>query len=398
VYQIPSSLTIPVSTTLTIAACSRVELSPEVTVTVNGSLVVAGTASNLVSFVAASAGQPWGSIVLNPGGTADLSYATLTGGGGSTPMATSDWLGAPIYVHGGGGPPTPTPLSVSHVDVEGSTGLGIALINAGFAAGSTDLTVRGSGSRAVYLGADVLDSLPTGVYTGNAVDAIALQTAFYAGQSNERTITSDLTIHNRGVPYDVGLQDSGEIIIAGPSGGPYPLVTIEPGVTIRFCKGSSAGGRLTVQGGGLPITAYGALSAVGTVSQTIVFTSCEAVPQPGDWVGLGFVGVDPRSQLEYAVISDAGANSGAEGVCVTVNNGFDADAAIQIESTRSPPASFLTNCSILDSAASGIYRGWNVDDLDFLATNTLSGIAWCSETLVPDDHNLCPKTSCPTAP
>ncbi len=397
VHQVPSSLTVAASTTLTIAACSRVELGADVDLTVNGQLVVAGSADGPVSFVSSAAPAPWGSVHVSPSGAADLSYATLTGGGGAAALESSANLGAPIYVQGVG-PSPPSVLKVANVDIEQATGLGIALVNAAFADGSTGLTVHAAGSYPVYLGADVVDTLPDGTYTGNGVDAIALLTAIAASQSNQRPITRDLTFHNRGVPYCGGIKEPGEIVINDPSA---PLVTIERGVAIGFPKGSTAGGRLRIAGDGStnPTRALGALAAVGTQDQPILFSSCEANAAPGDWVGLLFVGADPRTRLEYVGIGNAGANSGLIGTCLNSIGTFDGDAAVQIEFQQGEPsASFIVNSVITGSAASGIHRGWKGDDIDFLGGNQLSMIAWCAESLVPDASNMCPNQQCPTAP
>ncbi len=398
VHQVPSTLTVPVGATLTVSACSRVELAADAGLTVNGALVVAGTAAGPVSFVGSSS-APWGTIQLNPNGTADLAYTKLDGGGGATGFQTSGTLGAPIYVHGVPGPPTAKPLKVAHVDVEHATGVGIALVGAGFADGSTDLTVSTAGAYPVYLGADVVDTLPDGKYTGNGGDVIQLQSAFFAAQDNQRPITHDLTIHNRGVPYCAGMKEPGVITIGDPS---IPLVTIEPGVAIGFPKGTTAGGRFRIlaDNSGATTVALGALSAVGTAANHIVFTSCEgSTAAAGDWIGLMFNGVDPRTQLQYVEVDDAGADSGVVGVCLTVNNTGDADAAVQILVQKGDvTAPFIANSVIAASASSGIYRGWNGSNTDFLAGNTLMQIAWCAETLVPDLSNACPNMACPTAP
>lgn len=399
VHRVPSTLTVPVGATLTVSACSRVELGADAGLTVNGALVVAGTASGPVNFVAAAAPAPWGSIHLDPGGTADLAYATLTGGGGAAPLETSGVLGAPIYVQGVGGPPTPRPLKVSNVDVEKATGVGIALVNAGFADGSTALTVSTAGAYPVYLGADVVDTLPDGKYTGNAADIVQLQSAFFAAQDNQRTITRDLTIHNRGVPYCCGMKEPGVITISDPS---LPLVTIEPGVAIGWPKGTTVSGRLRILADTStnPTQALGALAAVGTAANHILFTSCEgSAAAAGDWIGLMFNGVDPRTRLEYVEVDDAGANSGVVGVCQTNQNNNDGDAAVQILLQKGDvTAPFIANSVIAASAGSGFYRGWNGSDTDFLGGNTLTQIAWCAETLVPDLSNACPTTPCATAP
>ncbi len=398
VHRVPSSLTVPVGVTLTIAACSRVELGADAGLTVDGKLVVAGTSDGAVDFVAAGS-QPWGAVQLNPNGEADLAFANFTGGGGSAPAASSATLGAPIFVHGVGAPP-PAPLKVTQVKVAQPTGVGVALVDAGFAAGSTALTVTGAGSFPVYLGADVVGGLPDGAYTGNARDAIALQSAFAAAQDNQRPILADVTFHDRGVPYCVGMKDAGEIVV-GRIGNPAPLVTVEAGVTLGFTRGQTPGGRLRVVAdtGANPTLALGAVSAVGTADRPIKFTSCAAAPAPGDWIGLTFSGVDARTRLEHVAITSAGADSGVVGVCLTHANTADADAALQVMFQQGAPSQpFLVSSSISDSAASGIFRGWNGPDIDFLAGNTLSGIAWCAQTLVPDLANACAKTTCPTAP
>ncbi len=400
VHRVPASLTIPVGATVTVAACSRVELGAGAGLTVNGTLVVAGTAPAPVTFVPQSSGQPWGTIKLNPGGSADLGYATLTGGGGSDPPASSATLGATIYVQGAGGPPPPAALKVTQVDVEQATGVGIALVNAAFAPASTGLVVHAAGSYPVYMGADVVGSLPDGSYTGNTLNAIALQTAFAAAQANERAIRADVTFHDRGVPYCVGMQEPGEIVI-GVSGVAPPLVTVEPGVAIGFWRGSTSGGRIRILGDNStnPTTALGALSALGTSDKPIVFGSCEATPAPGDWIGITMSGVDSRTRLEQVGIGYAGANSGVIAVCQNSAGTMDGDAALQILYQQgAPDSSFLVNSEITQSAANGVLRGWLGSDVDFLAGNVFTAIGWCAQTLVPDLSNACPATTCPTAP
>jgi hypothetical protein len=100
-------------------------------------------------------------------------------------------------------------------------------------------------------------------------------------------------------------------------------------------------------------------------------------------------------------ILDAGANSGVIGVCDTSNGpggpSKDGDAALQILFQQgAPTASFLNGSTIAQSAGSGIYRGWGAQDIDFLANNSVSGVAWCTQTLIPDSRNLCPAgVTCP---
>jgi len=403
VHRVTSTLTIPTAATLTIAACARVEMAADASLIVNGGLVAAGTSSGPISFVRATAGSPWAAIQVL--GTADLAYTTLAGGGGATPMATSDTLGAPLFVHGFG-TPVPRLLKVNQVVVDGTTGIGVALVRAGFTVGSTGLTVRSAGSFPLYVGADMVDTIPSGSYAANTGAAIALQTAFYAVQDNQRTIDRDLNFPNLGVPYRVGIQDPGTIRIGSATGAP-PLVTIDPGVAITFPRATFTSGRILVDGvnpGGSAMTvAQGALRALGLPTAPVVFRSAEASPAAGDWMGISFTGVDARSRLERVEIHHAGANSGALGACTT-NSGantsqFDGDAALQVFVTNgAPSASFLVTSTIAQSAGSGVYRAWDDAQIDFTAGNSLSGLAWCTQTPVRSTATGCPATACPTAP
>lgn len=396
VHRVPASLTVPVGGTLTIAACSRVEFGNDAGLTVNGALVSAGTETAPVDFVNANAGAHWGTIRLNLGGSADLAWTTLTHGGGSAALSASDVLGAALYALGRGD----TPLKVAHVGVAGAAGIGVALVNAGFAAGSTALTVSGAGANPMYLGADMLGTLPDGQYNGNGVDTIALQSAYFSVQDNQRPILADTHIRNPGVPYCVGLVQAAEIVV-GAAGHAAPLVTIDPGVEILFRRGSSAAGRLRVVANFAPnpTQALGAVAAAGTAAAPVHFGSCETVPAPGDWIGLQLNGLDARTSLDNVTLTDAGADSGVVGTCLTHGSSHDADAALQVQfSLGAPDRSPLTNSRITGSAGNGIYRGWQGPDLDMLGANSVSGVAWCSQTLVPDTSNACPPVPCPAAP
>ncbi len=100
------------------------------------------------------------------------------------------------------------------------------------------------------------------------------------------TIITDTTWTLANSPY---LVDSGITIANGV------LLTIEPGVEVRFTSGTY----LDIQG---------ALRAIGTAAQPIAFTSTNATPQPGQWGGITFMDSsdDARSRMEYASIRYAG--------------------------------------------------------------------------------------------
>nr|BDT30959.1 hypothetical protein MFMH1_06280 [Myxococcus sp. MH1] len=86
------------------------------------------------------------------------------------------------------------PLFVLHVTIESSQGPGIVLNGtAGFAEGSSDLTIRGAGNEArphpMMVNPNALETLPAGTYTGNVEDtvyvgpSIASSSVYYPGRT-----------------------------------------------------------------------------------------------------------------------------------------------------------------------------------------------------------------------
>ena len=114
---------------------------------------------------------------------------------------------------------------------------------------------------------------------------------------------------------------------------------------------------------------------------TIVFTSDEAAPAAGDWLGLWFGDVPTatnkvdRVRVEYA----GGTSSSGSGSCPD-NSELNNDAAIRI--FGAPPSEFVTNTTILASATNGIDRGWRSDNalIEFLPTNTFTNVTLCQQT------------------
>ena len=133
----------------------------------------------------------------------------------------------------------------------------------------------------------------------------------------------------------------------------------------------------------------GAIHAVGTTANPIVFTSAEATPAPGDWVTISLSELDARTQFDHVEIGYAGANAAALGPCPTGsptaggNSPFDGDAAFQqFINTGSPGHVSLTNSAVHDSAGGGVYRAFADVAVDFTAGNTFTNIAWCRQTPV----------------
>jgi hypothetical protein len=293
------------------------------------------------------------------------------------------------------------PLLVDTVTIDGASGVGVVMQSGPFAAGSTGLTVKNSGSYAMFVSTEQLGSIPTGgSYATNTKAAILTGTGWRAPFSESTRLITDSTIHNLGVPYVVGTgKYKSDIVISTVQGGQptfttVPLITIEPGVTFRFAK---------VKGSGVYQSLFnidsapnnsiwvplGAVRALGTVAQPIVFTSDEATPAAGDWATIAFEELDPRTQLDHVEIAFAGADARALGACKTGSptgagfSEFDGDAAFQqFMNVGAPARASLTNSLVHDSLGSGVYRAFADVAVDFLTGNTFTNVAWCRQTPV----------------
>jgi len=237
----------------------------------------------------------------------------------------------------------------------------------------------------VHVYARVIGSVPSGAYTGNARDAIAI-----AGTGGP--VLDAQTMHARGVPYHVGStgQDGGRMDIDSQVVGQVAVLTIEPGVTVQF----PPGGTLNVGLGGSTAAAKGALIAIGATDEAnkIVFTSDQgAAAKAGDWLGVAFGGtVDTRSVMQNARVEFGGGTSttGSNSCPYPASNGIN-DAAIRIFGP--PLTQFITGTEIRSSLHYGIDRGWRADlQLDFLGGNTFTAVGSCKQTMPRTAAGVCP--------
>jgi len=402
VHVVESSLTVRAGARLTIAPCARVELAADVALVADDEslgIVAEGTAAAPIDFVRLVAGEPWGALEATAPATISLAHANLVGGGSSGVGVAAERLGASLAAFA----PADTGgevLRVDSVTVRDSTGIGVVLIGAEFDARSASLVVTRSGAQPVYLGADRATNLPSGAYTGNELDEILLQQAGPAGYSNDQPILGEVILRERGVPYRVGAAGTGggEIRIGDSRPeSPDASLTIEPGVTLRFTPQSSQASQILVMARYVDGTyeAQGALIAEGTAARPIVFTSAAATPAPGDWRGLYFKDVvDPRSSITHAVIEYAGGDSASIGVCLgslgATNADADAALVLFLGSSSAPSRPFVSATRFSNSAGAGVYRQWQVTDVDFVTGNTFESIAGCWQTDVANDRNACP--------
>src|SRR6476646_7297112 len=128
--------------------------------------------------------------------------------------------------------------------------------------------------------------------------ALALCIAFFAsmpalaagGTNVSGPITANTTWTTTGSPYTV----TGTVTV-----NTTKTLTIQAGVTVKFNTGTS-------------LVVNGILSAVGTSTKKIIFTSSAATPAPGNWAHIDLNSNDATaSQLTWATVSYGG--SGGSG-------------------------------------------------------------------------------------
>ncbi len=374
---------------LTIEPCAVVRIAAGKTVTVNasGTLTTLGEDGKPVTIGAYPDAGHWASIRFI-GGTGRLSYTTIDRGG--DPLnSVPDFQGALDIRSSKTSLTAPDPvLYVNNVTISNSKSQGVwASTGGGFTADSTGLTITGSAAHAATFHPNLLGTLPPGTYSGNAQNDI-MMTDDIPGQ-----FKWDVTLHDRGIPYySGGINQAGVNSVGAVSG--TVVLTIEPGVVWKFKKGT---GLLNVDMSGTP--SRGVLVARGTAARPIVFTSAEASPAAGDWLGIWMGGDDARNALDYVRIEYAGklqASSGSNS-CQSLQQGTTHNGGA-LRVYHSPPATLITNSTFKAIATNAIDRGWR-DDLmpSLLATNTFTDVTLCNETYPRNTNGACPANPAPCA-
>jgi hypothetical protein len=274
----------------------------------------------------------WGGIELSDG-TIPSSFANveLRQCGGTPPGAGPQ---ACVGLFGGAG--NGTRLHVENVTIRDAayTGFNLTAL-ARFDSTSANLTIIGSGDVPIVLPADAIASLPDGDYRFNGVDGIRI--------GNNSGVSESATWPNLSIPY---LLPGGLVV----GGGNDPVLTLEPGVVLEM--GVST--RLDIGG---------ALVAIGTVAEPIIFHSATA-GVAGSWVGLELgLTADNRTKLDHVEIRDAGAGQ------------FGTDGAVRFQYD---PGGVLRNTTIVGSPSCGImlFSGnWFEDYTNPAFGNSFVGIA-----------------------
>ena len=383
-HILPADMSINAEVTIEGCAVVRIAGGKTISVRTGGKITAAGTAMKTIKIEKADAAA-WVNIRTLNGGSLSFSYTTIDGGG--DPLNGNAQTSAALDIAGTAGP-TQELLHADHLTITGSKSCGISLHDGGgFTAASKDVTISGSAVAPITAFGRHVGSIPAGTYTGNTEDAIIIRAT-----SGPEAIVEDQMIHNRGVPYRVGIQANSTLDV-GPVTGVATL-TIEPGVTMKFTAGSTL--RIDAASGTNP--ARGVLRAVGTAAQPIVFTSAAAAPAAGDWYGIWLGGLpNPMSKIEFARVEYAGkiSVSGSDS-CLELNQTMPNDAAIRMVGGE-PGTVFITNTEIRNSARFGIDRGYrSATKASFLPTNTFTNVAACKESYPRDPNGACPGTiPCP---
>jgi hypothetical protein len=173
--------------------------------------------------------------------------------------------------------------------------------------------------------------------TGNGKDAIEVRNG----------IDANTTWKNLGIPYVCG-----ELVIGKPA-PPYPVLTIEPGVTVKF----NSGGILKAGFFYFTQPYPGVLQAIGTAALPITFTANTATPAPGFWQGVQFYdpGASP-SRMSYASVNYGGFPGNFGGVHLTNNASpvfdhvrFQSNSYAGISTSGSNPV--VRNCDFTNNTA-----------------------------------------------
>jgi flagellar hook assembly protein FlgD len=347
-----------------------------------GSLQANGTASAPIVFTSNAASPVAGSWrglyfgTASAGQSSSVTYATIEYGGVSATQR------AGIMVSAG-------TLTLDHLTIR--TNLIGGIYVTGGTVSVTNSTISGNSGAGIYLSNSVPITLGGDAITGNSGYAVSVpgtaQITDLSGMSASGngtgrdsieirggTVTSNLTLNTCALPYVV----NGTLQVEGSSA---PVLTIQPGSTLKFASGQ----QLLVN-----YNSRGGLQANGTAASPILFTSASGTAA-GGWLGIytGSAANPPASSLTYATVENGGAAGYSRGGLtlyapialdhLTVRNNAYAGVAIYA-GTQS-----LTNSTVIANAGPGVYALNSVPV-------TLAGDAFTSNTgyavSVPSDVQL----------
>lgn len=358
--------------TLTLEACTRVEVGGGYVVSVGsssgaGKLVAKGSnagALRPVLVTSTDATKPWLGLEVDATGSADLAYTVLAGAGPGS--ASNVGMLRVFGASRSSDPALPTVTKSVRAEwllLEGAKTSGVYLQRyAGFTDDSPALAVRSSEAEAIRVELGAAGAMPKElVFARNTRDAILVE------QSWSGTIPT--TFVKRGVPYDV----DGPLYVQSLRDGDVATWTVEAGVTVRFAEGRGASGVFV----GASEALRGQVVARGTAAEPIRFTSSKAAPAAGDWMGFYFKAYPTSgTRFEHVTVEYAGANNS------TIGSGCgpsDNDASMFFGGKR-PTEGWVRASKFRNGAGqTGIVLGWTSDEdgPDFVADNTFENMPSC---------------------
>ena len=134
-------------------------------------------------------------------------------------------------------------------------------------------------------------------------------------------------------------------------------VTVSEATTLEIASGTD------VQFAQVSLIVHGALIAVGTEAETILFSSAAEMPAPGDWDGIHFTSNsdDARSRMVHSIIEYAGPGvtntdtSPSFDNCLFIRNSTSNSAGGGMYNFNSSPT--VTNCTFSHNAATRTHGG-----------------------------------------
>ncbi|MEO8190422.1 MAG: right-handed parallel beta-helix repeat-containing protein, partial [Acidobacteriota bacterium] len=146
------------------------------------------------------------------------------------------------------------------------------------------------------------------------IAALALPGPVSAQTSVSGVVSASTTWTAAGSPYIV----TGDVYVQGVGA---PVLTIQPGVTVKFNANA------TLYIGYNP---SGGLQAVGTAAQPILFTANTATPTPGYWRGIWlWTYAAATSQIAYATVSYGGVSNNNGGININGSSPTVSNVTVQ---------------------------------------------------------------------
>lgn len=225
-----------------------------------GILKAQGTSTESITFTSAAASKAkgdWTQIYIGSGGASTvMTHVKVMYGGGAGTEGQSA-----LRISGSSNTPT-----LRNCTFENNNGTAIWLDEGTSFAAFENNTVKDSQASPIRLDANAAGTLGAGnTFAGNGLQAIEVVGS---------TVSRNTRWRYFGIPYLI----LGDVYVQASTG---PVLTLDAGNTLRFTSGT---GMYVAWNPGTT----GALSAVGTSTESITFTGIESNPNPGAWEQLYF--------------------------------------------------------------------------------------------------------------